>query len=235
MPIYRPTEAETMEAARIALARTIRRNGGPATHPVPQANAPRTARSRRSLRTCHRPASWEEPERHHVHDTRAYVPELSARIEDDRNLTDGARRCARKLGEYTYRNYRDTRTAEITVTYLQRALRRCRRTVQRYLRQLEAGGYIKVDVVHGGRTRMCVGLSIKICDALLPQHRRDKWPARATNSDATRESYKNLNRYITGGDRRLIARSRWALYCMDGVWRSLQKTIPPLPPLSATS
>ena len=45
---------------------------------------------------------------------------------DDRNLTDGARRCARKLAEYIYRRNREGRGAEITVTYLMRAMRRDR-------------------------------------------------------------------------------------------------------------
>jgi len=53
--------------------------------------------------------------------TNGYVPELAARLERDRNLCDGARRCARILAEYTYRR-RDGRSAHITVTYLVRGL-----------------------------------------------------------------------------------------------------------------
>ena len=95
------------------------------------------ARQRRSLRCCHLPAETK-PLRPSPRDNGAYVPELAARIEDDPNLTDGARRCARKLAEYIYRRDRETRSAEITVTYLMRSLRKSRRTVQRYLRQLNA-------------------------------------------------------------------------------------------------
>lgn len=57
------------------------------------------------------------------------VPELAARLDDDRNLTDGARRCARKLAEYAYRYARASRSTEITVTWLIQALGKCRRTV----------------------------------------------------------------------------------------------------------
>jgi hypothetical protein len=39
-------------------------------------------------------------------DSGAYAPKLAARLDDDPNLTDGARRCARKLAEYTYRRAR---------------------------------------------------------------------------------------------------------------------------------
>ena len=62
-------------------------------------------RRQRSLRSCHLPA---EPKPRHAppRDSGAYVPEMAARIEDDRNLTDGARRCARKLAEYVYRKNR---------------------------------------------------------------------------------------------------------------------------------
>jgi hypothetical protein len=73
------------------------------------------ARQLRSLRTCHLPA--EQKPLAPVRDNRTYVPELAARLDTDPNLTDGARRCARILAAYTYRRHRDTRTAQITVTY----------------------------------------------------------------------------------------------------------------------
>src|SRR5579871_6893482 len=100
-----------------------------------------SARRERSLRHCHMPAE-QKPRHPSPRDTGAYVPETAARIENDLNLTDGARRCARKLAEYVYRKNREGREAEITVNYLAKALGRCRRTVQRYLRQLEREGYI---------------------------------------------------------------------------------------------
>ena len=118
------------------------------------------ARQLRSLRCCHLPAE-EQPLHAPPRDSAAYVPEMAARIDDDRNLTDGARRCARKLAEYTYRKNRDGRAAEITVTWLMKALGRSRRTVQRYLRQLERAGYIGVEVIHAG-TRMCAGLMVEL-------------------------------------------------------------------------
>src|ERR1035437_5596248 len=75
-------------------------------------------RRNRSLRCCHLPA--EQKPLIPVRDSRAYVPELSQRLDTDPNLTDGARRCARILAVYTYRRNRDTRTTQITVTYLDR-------------------------------------------------------------------------------------------------------------------
>ena len=56
---------------------------------------------------------------------------------------------------------RSARAADITVTWLMRALGKDRRTVQRYLRQLEHAGYITVEVVHA-RTRMCAGLFVAL-------------------------------------------------------------------------
>jgi DNA-binding transcriptional MocR family regulator len=155
---------------------------------------------------------------------------MAARIENDRNLTDGARRCARKLTEYVYRRNRDHREAEITVSYLMKVLGRCRRTVQRYLRQLEREGYIDVRVVPSERTRMCFGLLIRLLNPLLPRHRRHHWPEKAGNPDATTESQIYIQRF----KRRPIQRALWAFICCEGVWRSYMKTVPPPPPFPTT-
>src|SRR5208282_2315074 len=97
--------------------------------------------------TCHRYSLYERPRTAPPKDSDAYIPELAARLDNDPNLTDGARRCARKLAEFTYRNSREARAIDITVTYLMRALGKCRRTVQNYLRLLEREGYVRVDVI----------------------------------------------------------------------------------------
>ena len=186
-------------------------------------------RQLRSLRCCHLPAE-PKPLRAPPRDSGAYVPEMAARIDDDRNLTDGARRCARKLAEYVYRRNREGRTAEITVTWLMAALGKSRRTVQRYLRQLERAGYIAVDVIRAG-TRMCAGLAVQLLAPLFPRHHRQKWPQKLIDSDAPRMSQNNSSRYKTVR----IGRESWALSCMDGVFRSLMKTISPLPPFPITA
>jgi hypothetical protein len=174
----------------------------------------------RSLRSAHLPAE-AKPRHAPPRDNGAYVPELAARIEDDPNLTDGARRCARKLAEYIYSRNRETRSAEITVTYLMRALRRDRRTVQRYLRQLEHAGYITVEVIHAA-TRMCAGLLVGLLAPLFARHHRRQWPQKLTKKDAARKSQNNRFRIK-------YSRESWALRCMDGVFRSFMRTIPPLP------
>ena|SRR5581483_4325163 len=178
------------------------------------------ARQLRSLRCCHLPAE-EQPLHAPPRDSGAYVPELAARIDDDRNLTDGARRCARKLAEYTYRKNRERRAAEITVTWLMKALGKSRRTVQRYLRQLEHAGYIAVEVIQA-RTRMCAGLMVELLAPCFPRHHRSRWPQKLIEPDAPRTSQNNRLRYR-------YSRESWALRCMDGVFRALTKTLPPLP------
>lgn len=183
-------------------------------------------RSERSRRHCHLPAE-PKPRTAVPHDSGAYVPEMAARIEDDPNLTDGARRCARKIMEYVYRKNREGREAEITVSYLAKALDRCDRSVQRYLRQLEAGGYICVAVIHA-RTRMCAGLLVEVLAPLFPRHHRQKWPQKLMDSDTTRESQNNRFRYK-------YSRESWALRCMDGVFRSFMKTFPLLRPSRSPS
>ena len=186
----------------------------------------REERRKRSLQTCHRHSLYEEPRFAPPKETGAYVPELAARLEDDPNLTDGARRCARKLAEYTYRHARAARCSEITVTYLMRALGKCRRTVQRYLRLLEREGYIRVDVIQGQTTRMCVGLLVHLMGPLFPRHHREKWPQTLANPAATRLSLKKSPDTSKKENPPLISRRLWALKCMDGVFRSLTKTLP---------
>jgi DNA-binding transcriptional ArsR family regulator len=179
-------------------------------------------RQLRSYRTCWLPAE-ETPLRPPPRDSGAYVPEMAARIEDDRNLTDGARRCARKIAEYVYRTNRDRRACEITVTYLMRALGKSRRTVQRYLRQLERAGYITVAVIHA-RTRMCAGLMVELLSTLIPRH---GWPQKLTKPDAPRLSQKYSSRYST----RIIPRDLWAVRCTDPIQKSWDRIMPPLTPL----
>jgi len=214
-----PTLEELSRSLAARMARDgirIERNLSPALSPKDQ------DRRQRSLRSCHLPAEPKQLQAQ-PRDSGAYVPEMGARIEDDPNLTDGARRCARKLMQYVYRKDRTARAADITVTWLMRALGRDRRTVQRYLRQLEHAGYITVEVVHA-RTRMCAGLFVALLAPLFPRHHRQKWPQKLMEPDASRRSQNNRLRIK-------YSRESWALRCMDGVFRSFMKTLPPLTPV----
>jgi hypothetical protein len=224
-------EVNTSQNLLIEAHRVLRRSlAARAAAPSPMTIVARQTdaeRSRRSLQRCHYYSLYERPRFAPPKDSGAYVPEMAARIDDDRNLTDGARRCARKLAEYTYRHDREGRAAEITVTYLMRALGRCRRSIQRYLRLLEREGYIRVDVVHGHRTRMCTGLVVQLLAPLFPRHHADRWPAKLGIPGATKESQKKRFIDSTGAGLVRIPVQSWALRCMDGVFRSLMKTLPP--------
>jgi len=224
--MHRLTETEAAQEMLARLKARMARDGRRIEQiPSPVAIRKDEERRQRSLRSCHLPAQAKA--RHAPpRDTGAYVPEMSARIEDDRNLTDGARRCARKLAEYMYRNDRAARAGDITVTWLMRALGKSRRQVQRYLGQLEREGYIAVQVVYA-RTRMCTGLFVELLAPLFPRHHRKKWPQKLMDSDAPQMSQNNRSRYR-------YSRKSWALRCMDGVFRSFMKTLPPLPPFPIT-
>jgi len=181
------------------------------------------ARQLRSLRRCHLPA-----ERQPLRGTRLsrlYTPELSETIERDPNLCDGARRCARLLSGYVYRRDRQSRRSEITVTYLAKALDRSRRTVQRYLRQLERSGYIQTEVIASRRSRLCVGLIVTLRTRLLPSHHAENWPDQLRKSGVTRLSQNHSYRIKQS----VIPVEVWALRCMDGVFRALMRSLPPLP------
>ena len=215
-----------MEAHRVLKDRIVQRR----TFDEPVAD---TERRRRSLQTCHRFKATERPRRPRPSESRTYVPELAARIDNDPNLTDGARRCARKIAEETYRQNREGRSLAVTVTYLARKLGRCRRTVQRYLRQLEEEGYIAVDVVASHRTRMCVGLVVRLLEPLFAAHHRERWPGALGKPGATAVSQiqRSIDSFTQQGCR--IPVQSWALRCMDGVFRALMATDPlaGLPPV----
>lgn len=127
----------------------------------------------------------------------AYIPQMAERLERDPNLSDGARRCARVIVGYSHRRDRKGRTAGITITYLANALGRCRRTVQRYLRQLERSGYIKTIIVISQHSRLCTGLVIDLLAPLFPRHHRKKWPEKAMESGVTKapQNYRQLIKY----------------------------------------
>ena len=180
-------------------------------------------RRARSLRTCHRPAQREPliP----IRESRAYVPELSETLDRDPNVCDGARRCARILTAYIYRRDRQARASDITVSYLSRSLGRCGRTVQRYLRQLEQAGYIQSDVIASQKSRMCVGLAVKLLRKLFPKHHAQRWPASAGKSGATSLSQNHRFRFKTY----LIPVWIWEMRCTDPIRDAYMKTIRPLP------
>jgi hypothetical protein len=224
--IHHPSDSElTNEAVRALRERVSRLPPAP---PVPQPaarSAESEMRGQRSLQTCHRYRLHEARRYPREPETGAYVPELSAKLESDRNLTDGARRLGRKLAEVVYRQNREGRFTEITVSYLCAALRRSRRTIQRYLRMLEREGYIHTEVVRGERSRLCTGLLIALCAPLLARHHKDEWPRQRRNPGASPESQ---NHGFLDSRRRgaRLSVAQWSLLCMDGVFRAFMKTDP---------
>lgn len=218
------TMQNDQQAAFIESARALKRRAA-LLEPF-QAPAVDNQRRQRSLQTCHRYAAIERSPRPLPRTVNGYVPELAARIDDDPNLADGTRRCARKIAELTYRQNREGRTLPVTVTYLARALGRCRRTVQRYLRQLEEGGYIAVDVVTSKRTCMCIGLVVKLLEPLFAGHHKSRWPGALGNPGATTLSRNQSPRVklMAEGDR--IPVLNWAMRSMNGVFDAFMKTKP---------
>ena len=223
MTMQNDPQAAFIESARRLQDRIVTPCAAPRPANIPVANA---ERRRRSLNTCHRYSLTEQPRKGRLRASRAYVPELAARIEDDPNLTDGARRCARKIAELTYRQNREGRALPVTVTYLAKALGRCRRSVQRYLRQLEREGYVAVDVVVSQRAKMCVGLVVRLLEPLMAAHHRKRWPQSLGNPGATQKSLNQSKGYYSGAESPRMSLEQWALRCMDGVFRAFMKTSP---------
>lgn len=239
LQFYTPSESELMAMARQALAARGQdtASGAPdsgrrlwrdrqESKPEGGGADTRAARRQRSLRSCHRYA-LEGRERHTPPaDTGAFVPAASANIENDRNLTDGARRCARKIMEEAYRRNRAGRALEITVSYLAEGLGRCRRTVQYYLRLLEEAGYIDTTVIKSARSRLCTGLVIRLLAPLFPRHHRKTWPEKRRKPGAQSDSQNQSHIDSDRGTGVQIPVREWARRCMDGVFRALMETDP---------
>jgi hypothetical protein len=190
-------------------------------------------RRRTSLQTCHRPRLEAKPIAY-TGDSNAFVPQFSARILNDPALTDGARRCAAKLMELTYRQNRRQRALSCTVSYLAKGLGRSERAVQNYLRQLRAGGYVRHEVVRSERARMCVGIFITLLAPLFPRHHRNAWPAHVKKAGTPGVNLDSDNYSRKNNRTRFQARmsvEAWAWRCMDGVYRAFMKSsaLVPLP------
>lgn len=179
----------------------------------------------RSLQTGHRPATKPKPLAFNSN-SQAYVPQASARLLNDPGLTDGARRCALKLMELIYRRNRQGRGFQCTVAFIARSLGRSERTVQTYLAQLRGRGYIRHDVIASDRARMCIGIFITLLKPLFPKHHEDEWPVSAVNSGVKKDSQNYRPNIRKKGLAHRVTVEHWALRCMDGVFRSLMKTIP---------
>ena len=177
----------------------------------------------RSLQTCHRFSAVRfGKKRYPKPETRAYTPETSACVDEDRNLTANAANAVRFLMRYAYQKARDTRTIRITVSYIAKGLKRCCRSVQRYLRALEEEGYISTEIVRNAATGMVECLEITLLSPLFPDHHKEKWPYKLEkpgNPDATVLSDKQSHIYIYTKE----SVSAWALRCMNGVFDTFMK------------
>ena len=160
--------------------------------PSPAAPAKDEDRRQRSLRSCHLPAE-PKPRQAPPRDSGAYVPEMAARIEDDPNLTDGARRCARKLAEYIYRKNRDAPRRRHHRHLADAGARQVRAApCSATCASLNARVTSRVEVIHA-RTRMCAGLFVALLAPLFPRHHRQKWPRKANEIRMRHKSHRTID------------------------------------------
>lgn len=189
--------------------------------------------------------------------TEAYCPELSAWVTENRNIYGATESILRKIAEYIYQRNRESRSADVTKSYLSEATGFCQRTVQYSLRQLERLGLIETHVVREGGWVM--GLRIKLLNKALPRHHWEQWPRHIRPPVFVSMFHYRMDRNI---EKKLDAESRrnqgeqpatnkqhsiyniepvrvWAQRCMDGVWKVYSNSAPLLarqekpPPLPA--
>lgn len=184
------------------------------------------ARQQRSLEASHRFSakrfSWtEQPRYAEPAEADGYVPETNMKLIKDRNLTDSARRIALFVLRHTYQDNRAGRFIGITVSFIANGLSISRRTVQRSLTLLETRGYFRCEVAKGEETRMCIGLIIHLMKPLFPAHRKESWPEKRRNSEASTLSNKQTHFFNTIYKAKVkVSRLTWAMRCMNGVARS---------------
>ena len=102
-----------------------------------------------------------------------------------------ARVLAHRLCEITYRDNRKGRYLLVTISYLPKAMHRCDRSIQRYVKELIDEGYICVDVLKSHASKMVIGLKIRLRRPLFADHHKYKWPAKSRISEATYLSDKD--------------------------------------------
>ena len=77
-------------------------------------------------------------------ESKAFTPQMSTRVDRDQNLTAMARVLAHRLCEITYRDNRKGRYLLVTISYLPKAMHRCDRSIQRYVKELiDEGLYLR--------------------------------------------------------------------------------------------
>lgn len=186
---------------------------------------------KRALGTSHQFASnrysWNSEPIYEVGETRDFVPQVSMRIVNDRNLTDSARRLALFIMRQAYQDSRAERCIGMTVSFVMGGLAISRRTVQRCLTLLEKLGYLQCEVATAGETKMCIGLVVRLLEPLFPKHHKKSWPANRINPGASRVSqkqsiYKNTSKEICNAPNRVL-RLSWALKCMAGAARAAHR------------
>lgn len=192
---------------------------------------------KRALGTSHRFSSdrygWGIKPRYEVEEVRDYVPQISMKVVNDRNLTDSARRIVMFIMRHAYQDARAERFIGMTVSFIMEGLAISRRTVQRCLTLLETLGYLRCEVATAGETRMCIGLVIKLLSPLFPEHHKDSWPEHRRKSGAStlsqkQSEYIKFSKGITQAATKRVLRLTWALKCMAGVARSAYKAAPEL-------
>ena len=209
-------ETALMDQARRALAQRLARDGRrDSIETIPRAHAGCVScaeQRKRSLQKRALPADRKTapPPR----PSNGYAPELADALDRDMRLSDGARRCARVIATEVHRKHRHSRALGVTVTWLAKAMAKSRRSVQRYLRQLEAAGYIEVDVVPSERTRMCIGLIVTLLKSAIPRH---GWREKAIEPGTPLLAQINKTQIL----KRPIPRAEWAQRCWDGMTRVL--------------
>ena len=153
---------------------------------LPASNAAHAASVRSSTATC--PPS-RKPRHPSPRDTGAYVPEMAARIDNDPNLTDGARTLRPQAGgihlQPRPRNREGRNHGHLPDEGSRRMpAHRAALSAPAGTRRLYRASWSSVRAYAHVR-RSC---SSALLDPLFPRHRRQKWPAKAGNPEATRKS-----------------------------------------------
>ena len=133
--------------------------------------------------------------------------------------------CAQARRRSIYRQNREGRFTEITVTYLMNGAAPLAAHDPALPAPAGTRGLYRHEVVRGARSRLCTGLLIALRAPLFARHHKAGWPCKLRNPGASKESQNNRTLDSRGKGERLSVR-QWSLLCMDGVFRAFMKTDP---------
>lgn len=155
--------------------------------------------------------------------TRGFTPPLSEQVDLDPNINGSERDTLRFIVRTAYRQARETREINITLSYIAKGLGKSVRQIRRHLRALERAGYIAASIVQSNLSKLVVCLRIALKKSVFPIFHKRGWPlkfpgmseipGRTFSTDKNNPKYYMVEKNV----------KEWATLCLNGVSLAYQR------------